>query len=164
MYFSHTGENYDVGVISEGNTAIVANMVAEKVGAGTFEIVPSAAYPEGYDACCDVALEEKNAGARPGIANNISDFASYDTVYLGYPIWWGDLPMCVYTFIEGNDWAGKTVYPFSTHAGSGLAGTESTLKSKCAGATIEKGFSIAGSTAQNNRSETEAKVDEWLAS
>ena len=161
MYFSHTGENYGVGVIEEGNTAIVAKMIAEKTGADLFEIVPSEAYPEGYDECCDVALNEQNAGARPAFAQDI-DLMSYSTVYLGYPIWWGDLPMCVYTFLEAHDWAGKDIHPFCTHAGSGLSGTESKIASTCLGANVGQGLSIAGTTAQNSRDQAQAAVDAWL--
>ena len=162
MYFSRTGENYGVGVIEEGNTAIVAKMVAEKTGADLFEIVPSEAYPEGYDECCEVALAEQNAGARPAFAQNI-DLTPYSTVYLGYPIWWGDLPMCVYTFLEAHDWAGKDIHPFCTHAGSGLSGTESKIASTCSGANVGQGLSIAGTTAQNSRDQAQAAVDAWLA-
>ena len=86
MYFSHTGENYGVGVIEEGNTAIVAKMIAEKTGADLFEIVPAEAYPEGYNECCDVALNEQNEGARPAFAQDV-DLMPHKTVYLGYPIW-----------------------------------------------------------------------------
>jgi len=161
VYFSHTGENYGVGVIEEGNTAIVAKMIAEKTGADLFEIVPSEAYPEGYDECCDVALNEQNAGARPAFAQDI-DLTSYSTVYLGYPIWWGDLPMCVYTFLEAHDWAGKDIHPFCTHAGSGLSGTESKIASTCSGANVGQGLSIAGTTAQNSRDQAQAAVDAWL--
>ena len=161
LYFSHTGENYGVGVIEEGNTAIVAKMVADKTGADMFEIVPSVAYPEGYDACCDVALAEQGENARPAYTGDI-DLSSYKTVYLGYPIWWGDLPMCVYTFLEAHDWAGKNIHPFCTHAGSGLSGTVSSIQSKCAGASVGEGLSIAGTTAQNSRSEAQAAVDAWL--
>ena len=161
VYFSHAGENYGVGVIEEGNTAIVAKMIAEKTGADLFEIVPSEAYPEGYDECCDVALNEQNAGARPAFAQDI-DLTSYSTVYLGYPIWWGDLPMCVYTFLEAHDWAGKDIHPFCTHAGSGLSGTESKIASTCLGANVGQGLSIAGTTAQNSRDQAQAAGDAWL--
>ena len=161
VYFSHAGENYGVGVIEEGNTAIVAKMIAEKTGADLFEIVPSEAYPEGYDECCDVALNEQNAGARPAFMQDI-DLAPYKTVYLGYPIWWGDLPMCVYTFLEAHDWAGKDIHPFCTHAGSGFSGTESKIASTCLGANVGQGLSIAGTTAQNSRDQAQAAVDAWL--
>ena len=119
MYFSRAGENYGVGVVEEGNTAIIAKMIAEKTGAELFEVVPSNAYPEGYDECCDVALEEQNAGARPTFANDI-DIAGYDTIYLGYPIWWGEEPRILCTFVEQYDFTGITVVPFCTSGGSGI--------------------------------------------
>ena len=162
VYFSHTGENYGVGFIEEGNTAIVASMIAAKTGADAFEIVPAQAYPQGYNECCDVALEEQHAGARPAYQEDI-DISAYDTVYLGYPIWWGDLPMCVYTFLESHDWAGKTIHPFCTHAGSGLSGTPSKIQSTCAGVNVGEGLAISGTTAQNSRDQAEASVDSWLS-
>lgn len=161
VYFSHTGENYGVGYIEEGNTAIVAKMISESAGADLFEVVPAEAYPEGYDECCDVALAEQNDHARPAFTGDI-DIASYKTVYLGYPIWWGDLPMCLYTFLEAHDWSGKEVHPFCTHAGSGLAGTESSIQSACSGASVGRGLSIAGTTAQNSRDEARSAVETWL--
>ena len=161
MYFSRAGENYGVGVVEEGNTAIIAKMIAEKTGAELFEVVPSNAYPEGYDECCDVALEEQNAGARPTFANDI-DIAGYDTIYLGYPIWWGDLPMCLYTFLEAHDWSGKDIHPFCTHAGSGLSGMAAKIQSTCAGANVRDGLAIEGTVAQNSRDQAQSDVDAWL--
>ena len=136
-------------------------MIADKTGASLFVVEPSEAYPQGYDECCDVALAEKNSNARPAYARDI-DLSPYSTVYLGYPIWWGDLPMCLYTFLEAHDWAGKEIHPFCTHAGSGLASTESSIRSTCAGATVAKGLSIAGTTAQNSREEARSAVNAWL--
>ena len=161
VYFSRAGENYDVGYIEEGNTAILAKMIVEATDADLFEVVPTEAYPEGYDECCDVALAEQNAAARPAFEGGI-DIAPYKTVYLGYPIWWGDLPMCLYTFLEAHDWAGKEIRPFCTHAGSGLAGTTGSIQAACAGASIGQGLSIAGTTAQNSRDEARSAVDSWL--
>ena len=161
LYFSHTGENYGVGVIEEGNTAIVAKMIAEQTNAELFEIVPSEPYPKGYDACCDIALSEQNSGARPAYEGDV-DLAPYNTVYLGYPIWWGDLPMCVYTFLESHDWAGKDIRPFCTHAGSGLAGTADSIRAACAGSSVGQGLAIAGMTAQNSREEARSAVSAWV--
>ena len=162
IYFSHAGENYVVGVVEEGNTAVVAKMIAEKTGASLFEIVPAVEYPQGYDECCDVAQEEQRDNARPAFVGDLEGFEGYDTVYLGYPIWWGDLPMVVYTFVEGHDWAGKTVRPFATHAGSGLSNTVSTLQGLCVGATVGEGLAIEGTTAQNDRAATDQAVTGWL--
>jgi len=161
IYFSRTGENYKVGVIEEGNTAILAKMIAEKTGADTFEVVPAKEYPEGYDECCDVALEEQENGDRPQVVGDV-DVAPYSTIYLGYPIWWGDLPMCLYTFLEAHDWSGKTIHPFCTHEGSGLGKSVSSIQSLCAGVTVGEGLSLNGYIAQQQRDEAEAAVDEWL--
>lgn len=161
IYFSHTGENYGVGVIEEGNTAIIAKMVAEKTGADMFEVVPAEAYPEGYDECCDVALSEQHAGARPAYVGDM-DISGYKTVYLGYPIWWGDLPMCLYTFLEAHDWNGKEIHPFCTHAGSGLSSTVEAIQATCEGANVSQGLAILGTTAQGSREEARASVETWL--
>ena len=159
VYFSHTGENYGVGVIKEGNTAIVAKMIAEETGADTFEIVPAKDYPEGYKECCDVAKEEQRKNARPAYKGDI-DTSSYDTVYIGWPVWWGDLPMCMYTFLENHDLNGKTVVPFTTHAGSGLANANSAMKKAYPKATVKQGLAVSGSTAQNNRSTAKKSVQD----
>ena len=161
VYFSHAGENYGVGYIEEGNTAVVAKMIAKKTGADLFEVVPAEAYPEGYNECCDVALAEQNENARPAFEGDI-DIAPYKTIYLGYPIWWGDLPMCLYTFLEAHDWSGKAIRPFCTHAGSGLAGTVGSVQSTCTGADVGQGLSIAGTTAQNSRDEAQSAVEAWI--
>ena len=90
--------------------------------------------------------------------------ASYDTIFFGFPVWWGDIPMPVYTAIEALDWSGKTIAPFNTHEGSGSAGMFETLARVCAGATVLDGLTVQGSTAQNQRDTAEANVDEWLGS
>ena len=161
IYFSRADENYSVGYITEGNTAVLAGMVADITGADTFEIVPTERYPEEYQACCDQAQAEQRASARPTYVGEV-DLADYQTVYLGYPIWWGKLPMCVYTFIEAHDWDGKTIHPFCTHEGSGVSGTDSELKRICAGATVEKALNMTGTRAQTKRDDARADVEKWL--
>lgn len=162
-FFSHTGENYAVGNISKGNTHIVAEMIAEATGGKLFEITPVKEYPKTYDACTDVAKQEKETKARPAIKEDIA-VEDYDVVFIGYPIWWGDMPMPVYTFIEKHHWQGKTVIPFCTHEGSGLDNTEQYIADACKGATVEKGLAIKGSTAQNKQEQAKKTVLEWLKS
>ena len=165
VYFSRTGEQYEVGVIEKGNTAIVADMIAEQTGADSFEILPKEDnYPTTYKELTDVAKEEQNNNARPEIKDSISNFDQYDTVYLGYPIWWGDLPMICYTFLESYDFSGKTIVPFCTHAGSGDAGTQSKIQSAAPNATVKEVLAITGTDAQNERDSVKSKVTEWLAS
>ena len=154
-YFSHTGENYGVGNITEGNTHIIARMIGEQTGATLFEIVSQKNYPTSYNACVDVAKKEKSAKARPAIKSDIP-VEDYDIIFLGYPNWWGDMPMPVYTFIESHDWTGKTVIPFCTHEGSGLSATEKYIANACTGATVLKGLAVRGTTAQTSRPEAQA--------
>lgn len=161
VFFSHTGENYGVGNITKGNTCIVAEMIAEATGGELFEIVPVQKYPKTYDACVDLAKKEKSAGARPAIEGDIA-VEEYDTVFIGYPNWWGDMPMPVYTFIERHDWQGKNVIPFCTHEGSGLSNTERNIAEACKGATVGKGLAMRGTTAQNSREQAKKSVLTWL--
>lgn len=161
LYFSRTDENYAVGNIKEGNTAIIAKMIAAKTGADMFEIVPAKAYPAKYKPCIDQAMSEKRANARPAYKGDI-DTAQYDTVYIGYPIWWGDLPMVVYTFLDKHDLNGKTIVPFCTHEGSGVSGTDGAFRSKYPKAAVKTPLAIRGATAQNNRKGAEKLVDGWI--
>ncbi|MBR6061738.1 MAG: flavodoxin [Spirochaetales bacterium] len=161
LYFSRTDENYAVGNIKEGNTAIIAKMIAAKTGADMFEIVPAKAYPAKYKPCIDQAMSEKRANARPAYKGDI-DTAQYDTVYIGYPIWWGDLPMVVYTFLDKHDLNGKTIVPFCTHEGSGVSGTDGAFRSKYPKAAVKTPLAIRGATAQNNLKEAEKLVDGWI--
>lgn len=161
VFFSHTGENYAVGDITKGNTHIVAEMIAEATGARLFEIIPEKAYPKTYQACVEVAKQEKERNARPAVKGDIA-VEDYDVVFIGYPNWWGDMPMAVYTFLEKHDWAGKTLLPFCTHEGSGLSGTERRIADACKGATVGKGLALRGATAQNKRDEARKAVQAWI--
>lgn len=160
-YFSLAGEQYGFGVIEEGNTSIIAHMIAEETGADLFEIEPVTPYPETYDELLEVSEEERDQNARPEIADTVQNMETYDTVFIGYPIWWGDMPMIVYHFLESYDFSGKTVIPFCTNAGSGLADTEQTIQD-LTGADLLDGFAIAGETAQNDRESAREQVEEWL--
>ena len=166
VYFSRTGEQYGVGNIDKGNTAIVAEMIAEKTGADSFEILPKEDYyPYTYDALTDIAKQELNDNARPEIKGTVPDLSKYDTVFIGAPVWWGDWPMIMYTFFEGNRdaLAGKTLIPFSTHAGSGLSGFDSKLSGACPDSTVGTGLAISGTDAQNNQDSVRESVNNWLS-
>ena len=162
VFFSHTGENYGVGNISEGNTHIIAKMIAEATGGTLFEIVPEKEYPhDSYDAVVEIAKQEKEQKARPAIKGDVK-VEDYDVVFIGYPNWWGDMPMPVYTFLEKHDWSGKVVVPFCTHEGSGLSSTERYVAEACKGATVAKGLAVRGATAQNNREQARKTVNSWI--
>ena len=159
--FSRADENYNVGYIEVGNTMKLAQAIQQKTGAELFEVAPAKKYPADYDTCIDVAKKEQARKARPAIAQD-KDISEYDVIFLGYPVWWGDIPMCMYTFIEAHDWAGKTVIPFCTSEGSGAGSTDRTLRNALKGANVKRVMSMRGTTAQNNPSETERTVDRWL--
>lgn len=163
VFFSHTGENYGVGNISEGNTHIIAKIIAEATGGSLFEIVPEKEYPhDSYDEVVEIAKQEKAQKARPAIKGDVK-VEDYDVIFIGYPNWWGDMPMSVYTFLEKHDWNGKTVVPFCTHEGSGLSNTEKYVAETCKGATVAKGLAVRGETAQNNREQARKTVKSWLS-
>ena len=169
VYFSRTGEQYNVGEIDKGNTAIVAEMIAEETGADVFEILPEEDYyPYTYAELTDVAKQEQKENARPAYAGEVPDLEQYTTVFIGSPVWWGDWPMIMYTFFEENAdaLAGKTLIPFSTHEGSGLSGFDSKLSSACPDSTVGEGLAIKGSDAQNEQDEQDDvknTVNEWLS-
>lgn len=161
-YFSRADENYGVGVIEKGNTEIIAEMIAEETGGELFHIERSTPYPTNYDECTDEAKKEQEENARPELASELESIENYNTIFIGYPIWWSDMPMAVYTFLESYDFSGKTIVPFCTHAGSGLSSTVSRIQDACPDATVLEGVAIQGSTAQNDRSNANETVMEWL--
>lgn len=162
VYFSRIGEQYSVGNITEGNTAIIAKMIADKTKGDLFEVkLKNDTYPAAYKALTEVALSEKKANARPEIAENVTNFADYDVVFIGSPNWWSDMPMALYTFMEANDWSGKIVAPFVTHEGSGLSSIPSKIKT-ATGAEMLDGLAIYGHVAQNEREQAKENVLNWL--
>lgn len=160
-YFSLADEQYEVGVIEKGNTEIVAEIIAEKTGADLFKITATTEYPTTYNGLLDISRKEESDP--PELAENVTNMADYDMVFIGYPIWWGDLPTIVKVFLESNDFSGKTVIPFCTHAGSGLSGTQQSVENVCSGAEVKNGLAVRGSTAQNDHSAAENAVNNWLA-
>ena len=162
VYFSHAGENYNVGVVQEGNTAKMGRIIAEQTDADVFELIPVVPYPEDYDSCLDVATEEQRTDARPEYEGEIENWDQYDTVFIGYPIWWGEIPNIVYTFMEACDFTSKTVIPFNTHEGSGQAHSQRDIEGLLTSATVLKGLAVRGSKAQNDAEGTGEDVSAWL--
>ena len=161
VYFSRTGENYNVGNVEVGNTAMVASYIKEYLKADSFEIIPTNKYSDKYQECLDQANKEKDENARPEIQNKISNFDQYDTIFVGYPIWWGDMPMIMHTFFESYDFNGKKVIPFNTHEGSGDAGTYSTVQKDLPKANVTTdGLALDGKTARSD--DGKQKTIDWL--
>lgn len=161
VYYSRTGENYWNGSIKnleKGNTETVAEMVADMTGGDLFEVETVKTYPEDYYQCIDEAKAELQRGDRPEVKAYADDLEDYDTIYVGYPNWWGTMPMVMFTFLEHYDLSGKRIIPFCTNEGSGMGGSERDLKKICKGAKVEKGLSIHGAEAAQSRSKVEAWV------
>lgn len=152
-YFSWSNSN---------NTQTMAGYIADATGGELFRLLPKTPYTTNYNEVLNVAQTEKNNNARPILADNLTSeqFESYDIIFIGYPIWWYDAPMIIYSFVESHDFTGKTIIPFATSGGSGLSGSDSRIATICEGATILDGLVLSGSNIRNLRS----SVDEWISS
>lgn len=160
-YYSRKGENYVNGSIVNlpvGNTEAAAKMAQEAVGGDLFEIKTVKTYPAGYTETTKAAQTELRQNARPELAAHVENMDEYDTIILGYPNWWGTMPMAVYTFLEEYDFTGKTILPYCTHEGSGLSGSERDIKRLCPTANVEQGLAIHGGSVNS----AEGKIKSWL--
>ncbi|MDE6500564.1 MAG: flavodoxin [Ruminococcus sp.] len=160
VYYSRKGENYWNGGlknISKGNTERVAEFIQETVGGDLFEVDTVKPYSESYMTCIEEAKAELRTDARPEIKSYPENFGDYDIIFVGYPNWWGTMPMCMFTLLEKYDFYGKTVIPFCTNEGSGMGSSERDLKKICKGAVLKKGLSVRGCEAENSKN----KVADW---
>ena len=161
VYYSRKGENYWNGTIKnleKGNTEIVAEMIADVTGGDLFEVETVKTYPADYYACIDEAKAELRSGGRPEVKAYAENMDGYDTVFVGFPNWWGTMPMAMFTFLEHYDLSGKRIIPFCTNEGSGMGSSERDLKKICKGAKVESGLSIHGAEAAQPRDKVEAWV------
>ena len=174
-YLSRAGENYNVGVvkkgsasaayagyIEKGNTAILAEAIAEATGGDLFAITTVTPYPDDYATMLQVAQEEIDTNARPELAGTVENMDDYDIIFIGYPIWHGRMPQAIYTFLESYDLTGKTIIPFNTHEGSGQSGTQRVIENALPGSTVLQGLAVQGKTAQEDAERTQTLVDQWL--
>lgn len=144
VYFSKTG-----------TTERIANEIKDITGSDIVKIETVNPYPEDYNETVEIAQKEKTEKARPEIKTTVDNLDEYDTIYIGYPIWWGTMPMAMFTFIENNNLDGKTIIPFSTHKGSGLGSSVSDLKTALPNSTIKDGLACNSST-------TTAQIKNWI--
>lgn len=143
-----------------GNTEYIAMLLEEKLNADIFRIIPVKEYNvNDHQALIDDALEEQNNNVRPEIKDTIQNFDNYDTIFIGYPIWWSDLPQILYTFLESYSFDGKNIYLFSTNGGSGLAGTVNTITNKLKNANVNPN---AFELYRNDMDKAPVEVDKWL--
>lgn len=160
-YYSRAGNNYVNGGIVNlpvGNTEVVAKMIQKMTGSELFRIDTVKDYPEGCQETTEVAKAELRSNARPEIKGQVDNMADYEMIFLGYPNWWGTMPMAVFTFLEAYDFAGKTILPFCTHEGSGMGRSERDIKKICADANVLKGLAIRGGSVQ----QAETDIADWL--
>ena len=160
IFFSHAGDNYSVGNIEVGNTKIVADYISEIKGADQFEIVTHKYDGMAYTPLINLAKEEANKGELPPYEGTAPDLSQYDTVFIGGPVWWGTYPQVMFTLFKDINLDGKTVIPFTTHEGSGLASCASDVKKAFPKAKVTGEFSIYGHEVRTGK----AKVEKWLKS
>ncbi|MDL2264176.1 flavodoxin [Synergistaceae bacterium OttesenSCG-928-I11] len=141
-----------------GNTREIAGQIQERVGGDLFEIKTVNAYPAEYRACTDVAKKEQNEDARPALSTKVDNMDDYDVVFIGYPNWWGTVPMALFTFFEQYDFSGRTIIPFCTHEGSGLGRSVGDIKKLCPKSTLLEGLAIRGSGVKSAQND----VNSWL--
>lgn len=164
VYFSMPDNVDDSTVVIDGetlgNTQYMAYVIRDTVGADIFRIEPETPYPTDHDTLVDLAKEEQNDNARPKIKDKIENFESYENIFIGYPNWWGDMPMILYSFFDEYDFSGKTIIPFNTHGGSGFSGTISTIKELEPNADVKDGKSIS----RNDIEDAEQEIIDWVKS
>ncbi|MEE1336989.1 flavodoxin [Methanobrevibacter sp.] len=160
IYFSRADENYFGGslkYIEKGNTEIVAEYIQDLTGADMFKVEPLVPYSKDYMECIEEAKIRTNNHDAP-IKEEVPDISSYDVIYVGAPVYWGGMPEELITALDGLDYTGKTIRPFTTHEGSGLSGVPGQLKKICKGAEVLDGLAISGSHVNDSKS----KVESWI--
>jgi flavodoxin len=162
-YYSRKGNNYVDGSIENlpiGNTEVVAAMIQEMIECDVFKIDTVNSYPEDYTETTNVAKNEQNNNARPELKSHIENMDFYDVILLGYPNWYGTMPMALFTFLEEYDFSQKKIIPFCTHEGSGLGRSENDIAKLCPEATVLKGLDITGSQVNESKNTVKNWLDE----
>lgn len=144
-----------------GSTEYVAKLVQQTIGGDLFEIKAAESYPTDHGILIDQAADEKADNIRPELETSVENFEDYDIVIIGYPNWWADLPVPVYTFLEQYDFGGKTVVPFVTHGGSGFSATVGTITEMLPNSTVSDNTL---SLSRNNVADCEDTVEKWAKS
>ena len=160
-FYSRAGENYFGGVyrrIAVGNTEKAAEMLADLTDGELYKIEQAQPYSEDYQACIAEAKADLQSSARSEVLNLPDDLDAYDEIYLGYPNYWGTMPMAVYTFLENYDFTGKTIHPFCTHEGSGLSRTVQDIQKAAPGVVVARGLAIHGSSVDS----AQTALEKWI--
>jgi len=141
-----------------GNTQYVAAIIGEATGSDLFEIKTVHTYPASHKTLIEAAKVEIDNKTRPKLATHIENFADYDVVFVGFPNWWYDMPMPLYSFFDEYDFSGKTVIPFCTHGGSRFSGAIKTIRELEPQATVLDGYAIA----RDRVADSEEGILKWL--
>ena len=161
-FFSRADENYFGGAmryVKVGNTEIIANLIKEQMAeADCFKIEMKDPYSPVYMTCIEEAKKDLRANARPGLVSYPDNIDEYDNVILGFPNYWGTMPMAVVTFLERYDFTGKTILPLCTNEGSGMGSSERDIRKYAPGADVKGGLPVTGSDAGISGK----KVERWL--
>ena len=160
-FFSRADENYFGGsmrYIEVGNTEVAVGKIKELIDADVFKIEMKKPYAKEYMTCINEAKADMQNKARPELVTMPDGIEEYDTVILGYPNYWGTMPMAVFTFLENYDFSGKNILPLCTNEGSGMGGSERDIRNTCKGAEVKHGLSISGSSVGSS----DAQIEKWL--
>lgn len=161
VYYSRSGANYVNGAVkhlSVGNTEIAAVFLQKLSGAELFRIEPVNAYSSDYYECIDQARQDLRRNVRPELCRWPDSIHQYDVIYLGYPNYWGTMPVPVYSFLEKYDWSGTVIYPFCTHEGGGMGRSRQDLQTVCRGAFVAPGLAVRGAEVPYEL----AAIKEWF--
>lgn len=161
VFYSRADENYVNGMIKKlevGNTEVAAGIIEKLTDAKIFKIEQMQPYSKDYNECIAQAQTDQKRDARPELKNYPETLEDYDTIYLGFPNYWGTMPMAVFTFLEHFDFSGKRIRPFCTHEGSRLGNSIKDIQRLCPDAKIEKGLAIHGGSVERS----ERDIERWI--
>ncbi len=156
IFYSRAGENHYAGGLKHldiGNTHLAAQWITEACSGDLFQVETTVPYAESYRECCQQAVAEWKSNARPAVQAIPENVAQYDTIVIGYPLWCGTMPMCLYTVLEQLDLRGKRVFALCTHEGSGYAGSIQALQTLCPDSQVAEGLCIKGSQVRSSEEE-----------
>ena len=157
IYFSRADENYAVGFIDKGNTKVIAEYISEITNADMFKVEPKIPYAKDYDTCINEA-KERQVNHNAPIVQEIPDISEYEVIYIGAPVYWGDMPEELVTALKTKDFSGKIIRPFTTHEGSGLGDIPSQIKRVCSGAEVTEGLAVRGASVKTSKD----IVEKWI--
>lgn len=160
-FYSRRDENYVNGMLKRlevGNTEVAAGIIQKLTGGELFRIEQVQAYSKEYNECIAQAQADQKRDARPELKAYPESMEPYDSIYLGYPNYWGTMPMAVFTFLEHFEFGGKSIRPFCTHEGSKMGSSVSDIRRLCPDAEVEDGFAIRGGSAERAGKD----IEQWI--